>query len=75
MILYPSHKWNKTACSHAVFYVKKKNKSKNYHGYMIEEEEISLKEIKRNKEKARNTMKLLSGVKKVQSSTMSPERT
>jgi hypothetical protein len=32
-------------------------------------------EIKRNKEKARNTMKLLSGVKKVQSSTMSPERT
>ena len=32
-------------------------------------------EIKRNKEKARNTMKLLSSVKKVQSSTMSPERT
>ncbi len=31
-------------------------------------------EIKRNKEKARNTMKLLSSVKKVQSSTMSPER-
>jgi hypothetical protein len=27
-----------------------RNKNKNYHGYMVEEEEISLKEIKRNKE-------------------------
>ena len=32
-------------------------------------------EIKRNKEKARNTMKLLSSVKKVQTSASSPDRT
>lgn len=32
-------------------------------------------EIKRNKDKARNTMKLLGDTKKVQSSAMSPERT
>ena len=31
-------------------------------------------EIKRNKDKARNTMKLLSGVKKVQASALSPEK-